>query len=240
MLTEPRAIIFDFNGVIVDDEPLHLELFQRVLAEVQITLTEADYRERYLGHDDRGCFSAVLRDAGRAEEAADRALIERLIARKNERYLQAIDDRCQFFPGAIEIARRLSGRLPLAIASGALRSEIEHVLDLGGIRGCFTAIIAAEDVSTGKPDPACYQKALSALNAAAPGGAPIHPEECMVIEDSRAGIEAAHRAGMRCLAITNSHGSGELGGADWIAASLSGCEPEALFIGEEDNHGSNE
>ena len=224
-----RAIIFDFNGVIVDDEPLHLELFRRVLAEEGVALSDEDYHDKYLGYDDRGCFVAALADAGRGQLAADTAFINELIARKAAYYRRAIDERYLLFPGVVECVRRLATRFPLAIASGALRQEIELVLTRGGIRDCFRTMIAAEDVSECKPHPEGYTKALAALNALGTEEIPIRPGECLVIEDSVAGVEAAHRAGMRCLAITNSYSAAELVEADWVAASLAECEPESLF-----------
>lgn len=227
MPTDLRAVIFDFNGVIVDDEPLHLELFRAVLAEEEIALSDADYHEKYLGYDDRGCFVAALADAGRARESSDEAFIADLIERKAALYRAAIKDRYLLFPGVIELVRRLAGKFPMAIASGALRGEIEMVLERGGIRDCFQAIVASEDVSACKPDPEGYIKALAALTANA--SAPVQPGECLVIEDSIAGIEAAKRAGMRCLAVTNSYKAEELKQADWIVANLIDCEPESLF-----------
>ena len=222
-----RAIIFDFNGVIIDDEPLHLELFRVILAEEGIALSDDDYRVKYLGSDDRGCFVAALADAGREREALDSAFITQLIERKAALYRAAIDQRHLLFPGVVELVRRLANEYPLAIASGALRGEIEMALERGGIDDCFQAIIAAEDVGACKPDPEGYVKALAALNAEA--RPPIQPGECLVIEDSIAGVEAAKRAGMRCLAVTNSYAVEELKEADWIAASLADCDPEGLF-----------
>ena len=224
-----RAIIFDFNGVIVDDEPLHLELICRVLAEEGVSITEQDYHDKYLGFDDRGCFVAALTDTGRKPLATNTDFINDLIARKAALYLRAIDERCLLFPGAVELVQRLAARFPLAIASGALRQEIELVLERGGIRHCFGPIIAAEDVSECKPHPEGYVKALGALNAQQSENTLIQPSECLVIEDSIAGIEAARRAGMRCLAITNSYRAEELKEADWIVTSLAECDPEALF-----------
>jgi HAD superfamily hydrolase (TIGR01509 family) len=220
MTSSLRAVIFDFNGVIVDDEPLHLELFQRVMAEEGVSLTEEAYREKYLGYDDRGCFIAALSDAGRND--SDR--IDQLIARKAAYYQDTIKERCPLFPGVIELVRRLAESFPLAIASGALRDEIELVLGRGGIRDRFRVIIAAEDVSVCKPDPEGYLKALAALNASGPEK---QPNECLVIEDSIAGIEAAKRAGMRCLAVTNSYAAEELREADWIVSSLVDYDPES-------------
>lgn len=222
-----KAVIFDFNGVIVDDEPLHLELFRRVLGEEGIPLSDEDYHAKYLGYDDRGCFTAALADAGRTELANDAAVIAELIERKAEYYRQAIAERMLLFPGAVELVKTLAAKYPLAIASGALRGEIEIVLQRGGIRDCFGHIIASEDVTACKPDPEGYVMALAALNATRAEA--ILPNECLVIEDSIAGIEAAKRAGMHCLAVTNSYQAEELTNADWIVASLVNCDPEALF-----------
>ncbi len=133
MTSELRAIIFDFNGVIVDDEPLHLELFRHVLAEEGLTFTDEVYYEKYLGYDDRGCFIAALADAGREKEASDIGYIDRLIARKAAYYQDAIKDRYLLFPGVVDLVRRLASSYPLAIASGALRNEIEFVLERGEI-----------------------------------------------------------------------------------------------------------
>jgi beta-phosphoglucomutase len=219
-----KAIIFDFNGVIVDDEPLHLELFRKVLQEEMIFLTDEDYHEKYLGFDDRGCFTAVLCDNARTPDAADDTFIHELIERKAEYYRQAIQERMLLFPGVVDLVRRSAAQYPLAIASGALRGEIEFVLERGEIRDHFQVIVAAEDVSECKPDPEGYLKALEQLNTLLK--AEIQAHECLVIEDSIAGIEAAKAAGMRCVAVTNSYSASELTAADAIVTSLVGFEPE--------------
>ncbi|HZS07436.1 MAG TPA: HAD family phosphatase [Blastocatellia bacterium] len=224
-----KAIIFDFNGVIVDDEPLHLELFRRVLGEEGLTLTDEDYHEKYLGYDDRGAFIAALTDQGQAAKAEDDAYIGGLIERKAGYYLEAINGRMLLFPGVVELARRAAGRFPLAIASGALRHEIELVLIRAEIRDCFSVIVASEDVSACKPDPEGYVRALAALNEIRGGQGKIQPTECLVIEDSIAGIEAAHQAGMRCVAVANSYTAEELTAADAIVVSLTDFAPEAVF-----------
>jgi beta-phosphoglucomutase-like phosphatase (HAD superfamily) len=229
MTSELRAVIFDFNGVIVDDEPLHLELFQRVMSEEGLTLSDETYRQNYLGYDDRGCFMAALADAGYEDRAHDAGHIARLIARKAAYYLDSMKERDLLFPGVVVQVGRLAQRLPLAIASGALRDEIEFVLRRGEMRDFFRVIIAAEDVSRCKPDPEGYLKALAALNSFAPDDRPLRPDECLVIEDSIAGVAAAKRAGMRCLAVTNSYRAEELREADWIASSLIDGDLERLF-----------
>lgn len=222
-----KAIIFDFNGVIVDDEPLHLELFRRVLGEVGVPLSDEDYHAKYLGYDDRGCFTAALRDAGREQQSQDVGLINDLIARKEVYYHETINDRFMLFPGVVKLVKRLAEKYPMAVVSGALRSEIEVVLKRGGIYECFQTIISSEDVSACKPDPEGYVNALAALNSI--NGQQFIAAECLVIEDSIAGVQSAKRAGMKCLAVTNSYQAEELKEADWIVTTLVDCEPERLF-----------
>lgn len=222
-----KAIIFDFNGVIVDDEPLHLELFRKVLLEEGLFLSDEDYREKYLGYDDRACFIEVLCDNSRTPDAANDAFIQELIDRKAEYYRQAIAERMLLFPGVVDLVRRSAAEFPLAIASGALRSEIEWVLQHGEIRDCFGVIVAAEDVSACKPDPEGYNKALELLQTSL--SAAFQPHECLVVEDSVAGVEAAKAAGMRCLAVTNSYSAEELKAADKIVNSLAKVDLKAVF-----------
>ena len=221
-----KAVIFDFNGVIVDDEPLHLELFRRVLEEEGLTLFDKDYYKKYLGYDDRRCFIAILTDAGRIGDAN---YIDRLITRKTEYYRAAIQNRSLLFPGVVELVKRLRLLFPLAVVSGALRSEIDLALELGGISDCFQVIVAAGDVSACKPDPEGYLKALALLNSLSPYQQMIMPAECLVIEDSIAGIASSKRAGMRCLAVTSSYRADELKEADWIVRDLIDCDKDAIF-----------
>ncbi len=210
-----RAVIFDFNGIIVDDEPIHFKLFQRVLGEEGIDLTQEAYFARYLGFDDRGAFSfgylehqLPLNDAKLAE----------LIERKAGYYQKAIRNHVAIFPGVKALSADLAPHLPLAVASGALRNEIETILTTAGLIDYFKAIVSAEDVARGKPEPEIFLKALAALNSQS--AKPIQANECVVIEDSKEGIKGAVRAGMKCLAVTNSHGPEMLSEADAVVSSL--------------------
>ena len=212
-----RAIIFDFNGIIVDDEPIHFELFRRVLKEEGIDLSEKDYYARYLGLDDRGCFSAVYRDNGKSIGDAQLA---GLIARKAVYYQETIRTNIKPFPGVTTVVPQLAERFSLAIASGALRDEIELILSTIGIRSCFRVIVSAEDVTQGKPDPEIFAKALAKLNEEDFPGKPIDPGECLVIEDSKEGITGARQAGMKCLAVANSHRADQLSEAHAVTDSL--------------------
>lgn len=210
-----RAVIFDFNGIIVDDEPIHFKLFQRALGEEGIALTEEAYYARYLGFDDRGAFSFAYREHKRI---LNDAKLAELIERKAGYYQEAIRNHVAIFPGVKTLAADLALHMPLAVASGALRSEIETILATAGLIDYFQAIVSAEDVTWGKPEPDIFLKALAALNSRS--GKPIQPHECVVIEDSKEGVKGALRAGMKCLAVTNSHDAGLLHEADAVVASL--------------------
>ena len=227
MGSEWRAIIFDFNGVISDDEPLHLEVMRRVLAEEGIAISDEDYWTKYIGRDDRHCFTTALTEAGR--ETPDQATLDDLLTRKTNYYLEAVAAGPRFFPGVIELIERLAHIYPLAIASGALRPEIEAVLAGGGIRDRFRVVISSEDVSASKPDPEIYLHALAELNASLKNAPSISPSECLVIEDSRAGIEAAHRAGMRCLAVATSFPKAALTEADWVCENIAQLDPKIIL-----------
>ena len=210
-----HAVIFDFNGIIVNDEPIHFKLFQRVLGEEGIILTEEAYYARYLGFDDRGAFMAGYRDNDRS--LTDQKLSE-LIARKALYYQDAIRNHVVIFPGVKTLVFGLAPSVPLAVASGALRHEIATILTTAGLLNYFQAIVSAEDVKQGKPEPEIFWKVLAKLNA---GASPqIEPANCVVIEDSKEGIRGARAAGMKCLAVTNSHPGDLLGEANAVVKSL--------------------
>ena len=210
-----RAVIFDFNGIIVDDEPIHFELFRKVFSEEGIDLTKQAYYERYLGFDDRGAFSFGF---GEHNRPLNHQKLTELIDRKALYYQQAIRNHVTIFPGAKELIVNLAGDLPLAVASGALRNEIETILTTAGLIRHFKAIVSAEDVERGKPEPDVFIKALAMLNAGMDKA--IQASDCIVIEDSKEGIKGARRAGMKCLAVTNSHPAELLGEAHTIVKSL--------------------
>jgi HAD superfamily hydrolase (TIGR01509 family) len=212
-----RALIFDFNGIIVDDEPIHFQLFKRVLAEEGIELTEEAYYARYLGFDDRGAFTAAFREH---RQSLDEQMLSLLIDRKAVYYQTEIRNNVRIFPGVEKLVAALAPVLPLAVASGALRHEIETILSTAGLLKHFAVIISAEDVNHGKPEPEIFFKALARLNTQVENGHPIAAADCLVIEDSKEGIRGARRAGMKCLAVTNSHPPELLQEADAVVRSL--------------------
>lgn len=227
-MREPRAIIFDFDGVIVDTERLHFEAFRRVLAEEVIPLTWEDYTRIYLAMDDKGCFSMAL-DRHRREVTSE--VVEALIWRKARYFRDLVSDSVILFPGVASFIREAAERCPLAIASGARRDEIEFLLGKVSLRAFFQVVVAAEDVGKGKPDPEAYITALTRLNRLRPGR-PLRSSECLVVEDSLHGVAAARAAGMRCLAVTNSYTADELVVADLVVKSLEEADwgaIEAIF-----------
>jgi HAD superfamily hydrolase (TIGR01509 family) len=211
-----RAVIFDFDGIIADTEPLHFEGLRRTLAGIGIALTEPDYYADYLGFDDRGCILEALRVNRRP---ATEPIVRDLMRKKAEAYLVSIQDHLVIFPGVREFVEEAAAAYPIAIASGALRLEIELILEQAGIRKAFRHITSAEDVIRSKPDPEPFLHALAGLNRQR-GGLGLTPDACLVIEDSLPGIRAAKAAGMKVLAVTNTHTVQDLHEAHAISPSL--------------------
>jgi beta-phosphoglucomutase len=201
------ATLFDYNGVLVDDENVHLEAFRDVLAKLGVTFREKDYWERYIGFDDLGAFRAMLTDAG---HEAPPALLSDLIAKKRPIYAERARVALRGFPGAAAVVARAAARGPVGIVSGALRDEIEMGLALLGIREQVGFIVSAEDTTESKPNPAGYELGYRELLRRAPS---LARSETLVIEDSVAGVRAASAAGMTCLAILHSGAAEELGAA---------------------------
>jgi HAD superfamily hydrolase (TIGR01509 family) len=189
------GILFDFNGVIVDDESQHCDALMATLEGYGYCLDRETYYRDYLGFDDRECFRFTFARMGLPR---DDAAIAEAVARKHAAYQQAVRASMRLVPGADEFVENaaLDG-FQLAIVSGALRKEIELVLDLADLRPHFAHIIAAEDVPACKPDPQGYTRAREMLD--------LEPRRCVVIEDSMPGLKAARAAGLRCAMLTTSH-----------------------------------
>jgi beta-phosphoglucomutase len=231
------AVIFDFNGVLVDDESVHFALFREVLGQEGVAITERDYHERYLGYDDRKCFESALVDAGKN---ADRERLGQLIAEKARRYVEVAKQGLRFFPAAARTLNVIAIKWPVAICSGALRREIEDALRQLGCRDQVVAIVSAEDTEKCKPDPTSYILALEALRECTQNGhslknarnegaqLDLEAVNCLVVEDSLAGIAAAKRAGMHAVGVPHTYTSDQLGeaGADAVIDELATLTPE--------------
>jgi beta-phosphoglucomutase len=222
-----RAIIFDFNGVIADDETPHLIAFMKALAEENLFLTKDEYYGSYLGMDERTCASLLLtkRD-GTCEERQ----VRRIGERKAELFrLHTARHKPQLFPGVVEFVKTARARYRLAIASGGRRGQIDAALAGTPIERDFDVIVAAEDCAVGKPDPAMYRLTLERLNAGPFFSQRIQPAECLVIEDTLAGIQSARTAGMMVIAVATTYPIDKLGEANAIFENLQGVTPEGVI-----------
>ena len=223
MTARLQAIIFDFDGVIADSEPLHLRASQQALSEQGLTLDRDEYFARYLGYDDVGTFTALARDRGLMMSDSE---VHALVARKGETLQAMLEGGEVVFPGAAAFIREAAAAVPIAIASGALRHEIVDIIDAAGLADRFTAIVAAGDTPESKPSPAPYVLAFEQLQRAA--GARFDPGRCVAIEDSVWGLESARGAGLRCVGVTTSYTAGELAGAELIVDGLRTLTIDAL------------
>ncbi|MCC6164615.1 MAG: HAD family phosphatase [Acidobacteria bacterium] len=207
------GVIFDFDGVLADSEPVHLQVFQDVLDQIGITLTAEEYYERYLGYSDRDAFAEVFRDRGVTMDAAE---IEALLERKKGLFPRAIGDHT-LYAGAAACVARVAGRVPIAIASGALRQEIELILDRSGLRDRFPVIVAAGETPRSKPAPDPYARAFELLRESGALRAGATPADVVAIEDSEWGLQAARGAGLRTVAVLTSYQRDKLPSADaWL------------------------
>lgn len=219
-----QAIIFDFDGVIADSERLHLRSYQEILAREGITLSTADYFARYLGYDDVGVFKALGRDH---DVPMGDERVAALIARKGERYESLAAAGEMLFAGAAEFIRTAAAAVPIAIASGALTHEIEHVLERAGLRTLFPVIVGADQTERSKPHPDPYRKAFTLLRAQS--GRDLIVSRTVAIEDSRWGLVSAREAGLRCVAVTNTYPEAELqADAELVAPGLNRLTLDAL------------
>jgi beta-phosphoglucomutase-like phosphatase (HAD superfamily) len=220
-----RAIVFDFDGVLANSEPLHLRAYQEILSEEGLTLTEQDYYARYLGFDDVAAFRAMGADRGHVWSDAD---IKRLVAVKAQR-LEALEQHVSIlFPGAAEAVRRTAAELPIAIASGALGAEVRRVLVREQLMNCFAAIVTAEETAHSKPSPEPYLEAVARLMSAT--SITLEPGDCVAIEDSPWGLQSAQRAGLRTVAVAHSYKEHDLLSADLVIQNIAAFDLHRLSL----------
>lgn len=211
-----KAVIFDFDGVITDSEILHFRAFNSVLAGYGFELTKQEYYGKYLGLSDTDCYQSLI-DEGRLK--IDPSQINELVRQKTKVFEELALTEGSIIDGVREFLETLShSGVPLAICSGALRAEIELILEQARLRDCFDAIVSAEEVERGKPHPDGFLLALKKLNDR--GFGPIAPAHCAVVEDSGWGLQAARNAGMRTVAVTNTYGAEQLKTADKVVDRL--------------------
>jgi beta-phosphoglucomutase len=211
-----RAVIFDFDGVIIDSEKLHFRAFNEALAPFGVGITEQSYYEDYLGLTDRDCFKAVN---GKFKLKLDNSGLENILKEKGRSFRKLVKTSGKLIEGVPDFLMMLKqNNIPMAICSGALLAEIVLILDANKLKPYFEVIVSAEQVKRGKPWPDGFLLALQKLNEKNPPA--IQPSQCIVIEDSRWGLKAAKAAGMHTIAVTNSYDASQLKMADKIVTKL--------------------
>lgn len=215
-----KAILFDFNGVIINDEPIQMKAYQEALKAEDINLTEEEYYSA-LGMDDKAFVRTTFARAGK-ELTEDK--LSTIIETKTEKHRKMIEDELPLFPGAVNLIKAASRRYALGLVSMARRVEIDHVLERAGLQNAFDAVVSAENVSNHKPNPECFNLGFKLVDQKliATGEFPIIRNQCLVIEDSPPGIAGAKAANMIALGVTNTVSERELreAGADIVVSSL--------------------
>jgi beta-phosphoglucomutase len=201
-----QAVIFDFDGVIADSEPIHCRAFLEVLPPFGLPLTEELYYSDYLGYTDVDTLEVLSKDF---HVPLDEPTRRRMLDLKSKRFAELIRRDKPIIPGVTEFVRMLrSSRIPLGICSGALRNDIEMILEGSPLQGAFDVIVSANDVAKGKPDPQGFLLALRRLEETL--CRPLEACRCVVFEDSYWGLQAAQSAGMKRIAVTHTYPADQL------------------------------
>ena len=212
-----EAVIFDFDGVIVDSERLHWAAFNAVISD---PVSWEDYLQTLIGFDDRDAFKYLFPSIGK--DGLDELIVKKAAAFQ----VQLAEGGAAALPGAVELIQKLSGNIPIAICSGALKEDILPIIGKLGVADAFDTIVTAEDTPPSKPDPAPYSKAWKILSEMFQTLETV--SSGLAIEDTPAGIASAKGAGLKVLAVTNSYDRTCLTEADAVIESLEGLTLETL------------
>ena len=223
-----KALLLDFNGVIIDDEPIQLRAYQELLAAEGIVFTDADYYE-CLGMDDRSFVEAAYERAGRKPETNK---VLEIMQHKSQKWREIVADRVPLFENVENFIRKMANDFALGIVSMSSRADILYILETTGLSDCFDVVVSAEDVAKCKPDPECYRIGFRELDLARirKGHLPMVHSECVAIEDSPPGVQAAKAAGLQSLGVTNTVDAERLrsAGATWVARDLDDWMPDSF------------
>lgn len=199
-----KAVLFDFNGVIINDEAIHEKLIEQLLIEENLRPKPGEFRQVCLGRSDRACLTALLESRGRVVNESVLADLMARKARGYQRYLESLE-KLPIYVGLDDLLFNLrAAQLKLAVVSGALRVEVESVLAKAQLQPYFPVIVSGDEAIASKPAPDGYLLAIERLNQANPG-LNLQPSECLAIEDTFAGIEAAKRAGVTVVGVANTY-----------------------------------
>lgn len=229
-----KAIVFDFDGVIVNSEPLHYRAFLRVAKPLGVEFTYDEYLARYIGYDDRDAFRVMLGlQAGVPGSEQQQAQVCQLIEAKALAFEEVVHEGIETIPGIVDVVEEAAAAMPIAIASGATRRDITLILEKLGLRDRFLTIVSADVVDRSKPDPASYTLAVRRLQELNPL-ADLRPKDCLSIEDTAAGIESARGAGLKTLGLATSCPASALHRANRVIESARGLTLEQLRTWYED------
>ena len=216
-----KAIVFDFDGVVVDTEPLHYRAFVAAMSDHSVEFDYDHYQKHYIGYDDRDGFAAICKDH-QIDMSSGR--LRSLIDLKAEAFESMVVSGLDPLPGVVSLIRSASGVMPVAICSGALKRDIDAVLSTlegGSLTRLFQTIVTADDVARSKPDPESYRLAVSQLS--------LDPDQCVAIEDTPAGLQSARDAGLKTIAVATTHEQAKLAGlADHVADDLASVNIETI------------
>lgn len=203
-----RALVFDFNGTLSDDEPIMYRLYADLFAEHGRPLTPEQYRDELAGHTDEEVMRRWL---------GERPDLAALVAERVDGYRRRVSDGSTISDELRRSVRRAAARVPVAIVSGAARAEIAPVVAAAGLAAVFAEVVCSEDVHRGKPDPEGYLVALARLRRTVPD---LAAAEVTVLEDTEAGVSSATAAGMRCIGVLGTLPGDRLAAADEVVESI--------------------
>ena len=190
-----KAVFLDFRGVIIDDEAINQELVANILLQENLRADEAEYTQYCRGRSDRACLKEILANRGRI---LPDAYIDKLLEAKTQGYRDKINQLSEILlpPHLKEFLTQLKEQnIAVGLVTGATRSEVEYILDKVELTEYFDLIVAGDDLAASKPEPEPYLLATQQLK--------LDPAECLAIEDNPTGIEAAKRAKIQVVGISN-------------------------------------
>ncbi|MBT3249601.1 MAG: HAD family phosphatase [Candidatus Pacebacteria bacterium] len=209
-----KAVLFDMNGVIIDDEHLHEMAFRETVKPFGIDLTHQLYLECCAGKTDRDGYESI------PESFSVELPIDKLLAEKNRRYAELFPENKKSYDGVLELIESLSKNFTLALTSSSSRAEVDLITNELDVRRFFKITISANEVNKGKPHPEPYLTTAKLLK--------LKPEKCVAIEDSRSGVSSAKAAGCYCIGVTTTHEEEDLGEADLVVSSFSEIDEEVI------------
>ena len=199
-----KAILFDFNGVIINDEPIHKTLIDEILLKENLLPSASEFQKFCLGRSDRACLKDILSSRGRV---VFEDYLDKLIEIKAKAYQQRLEqlESLPIYPEITDFLAQIKARgLKIGLVTGALRFQVKEILDRAKIAAYFSVIVAGDEIKASKPQPDGYLLAVERFNRL-DFNLQLQPSNCLAIEDTPAGIQAAKKAGIQVVGIANTY-----------------------------------